>query len=34
VPGAFRMRCATAVDAPRFTGDVRRRLGIAGSAIP
>ena len=33
-PGTFRMRCATAVDAARFTDDVRRRLGIAGSAIP
>jgi purine nucleosidase len=32
-PGAFRMRCATAVDAARFTADVRRRLGIAGSQI-
>jgi inosine-uridine nucleoside N-ribohydrolase len=32
-PGTFSMRCATAVDAARFTDDVRRRLGIAGSAI-
>ncbi len=27
-PGAFAMRCATAVDAPRFTAHVRRRLGV------
>jgi inosine-uridine nucleoside N-ribohydrolase len=30
-PGAFRMRCATAVDAQRFTDDVRRRLALTGS---
>jgi inosine-uridine nucleoside N-ribohydrolase len=28
--GAVRMRCATAVDAARFTAHVRRRLGLAG----
>jgi inosine-uridine nucleoside N-ribohydrolase len=35
-PGAsagFRMRCATAVHATRFTDHVRRRLGIGGSEI-
>ena len=29
----FRMRCATAVDAPRFTDHVRGRLGIGASEI-
>jgi purine nucleosidase len=29
-PGTFPMRCATAVDAARFTAHVRRRLGLAG----
>jgi hypothetical protein len=29
-PGSFRMRCATAVDAARFTRHVRQRLGIPG----
>ena len=28
-PGTFPMRCATAVDAARFTAHVRRRLGLA-----
>lgn len=28
-PGTFPLRCATAVDAPRFTAHVRRRLGLA-----
>jgi len=29
--GTFQMRCATSVDAARFTDHVRRRFGIAGS---
>jgi len=28
-PGTFSMRCATAVDAARFTAHVRRRLGLS-----
>jgi purine nucleosidase len=28
-PGAFPVRCATAVDAPRFTAHVRTRLGVS-----
>src|SRR5262249_31923197 len=31
--GGFRMRCATAVDAPRFTAHVGGRLGIGASEI-
>jgi hypothetical protein len=27
-PGTFSMRCATAVDAGRFTAHVRQRLGL------
>jgi len=29
MPGTFPMRCATAVDAARFTDHVRRRLGLS-----
>src|SRR5262249_31641549 len=32
--GSFVMRCATAVDAPRFTAHVRRRLGVAEGTCP
>jgi len=32
--GSFVMRCATAVDAPRFTAHVRRRLGLTEGTSP